>query len=255
MLCTLRFTRSKVNLRYTHIRGTFINIPKNNLPLIKSTAISNPYVSLSQSSRMCAPSVIFGSSGLGRSLSLSSVNSIASRACIPPWGITGPQVMVSSRSCTIIRPPRIKSPSTTASFFTGQGNSIFMDTPELEFVIDSLSGVSKSSGELSVVNRGLSDPSVVASFCGVAGDGVVRKGRKESSIRALKSPIVFELFAFSYFTIPNIFEALFGRVIFLVEDCATVWMLPLEVRSCFSFHIPLGVGRRSLWVVTTVFLR
>lgn len=55
----------------------------------------NRNIYLSQSSRMCAPRVKFGSSPI--SLIRSNVYSITSSACIPPCGIIGPQVMVSSR--------------------------------------------------------------------------------------------------------------------------------------------------------------
>lgn len=87
-------------------------------PFIKSTDISSPYVSLSQSSRIWAPILTPGT--ISWVFSLSSVYSIASNACTPPCGITGPHVNLSCLSCTIIKPPSTRSPSTTASFFTGQ---------------------------------------------------------------------------------------------------------------------------------------
>ncbi|KAH9423005.1 hypothetical protein DERP_007596 [Dermatophagoides pteronyssinus] len=43
----------------------------------------------------------------------------ASNACIPPCGMIGPQIFWSSRSCTIIRPPNVILPCTSATFFTG----------------------------------------------------------------------------------------------------------------------------------------
>lgn len=83
---------------------------------MKSMAISKPYVSLSQSSSMSAPSLNL----LVRLLIWSSVYSIVSTVCMPPWAMIGPHVnLVSSRECTIIRPPMSRSPSTTASFFSG----------------------------------------------------------------------------------------------------------------------------------------
>lgn len=110
---------------------------------MKFIAISKPYVSLSQSSNMSAP---IGNLVICSFLIWSSVYSIISTVWIPPWAIIRPQVnSVSSREWTIINPPRIRSPSTTASFFCGQsgifsipecrmcrirtsGNGVFMDT-------------------------------------------------------------------------------------------------------------------------------
>ena len=39
---------------------------------------------------------------------------------IPPWGMIGPHVMLSSRSCTIMRPPRMILPSISETRFNGQ---------------------------------------------------------------------------------------------------------------------------------------
>ena len=39
---------------------------------------------------------------------------------MPPWGMTGPQVKFSCLSWIIMRPPRMRSPSTSDAFFVGQ---------------------------------------------------------------------------------------------------------------------------------------
>lgn len=100
---------------------------------MKSTAISRPYVSLSQSSRTCAPSEKGSSLWL---LMTSRVYIIVSRACIPPCGMIGPQVTESSLSWTIISPPRMTSPSSTASFFTGQTTASLPARPEVTSIRD-----------------------------------------------------------------------------------------------------------------------
>lgn len=83
---------------------------------MKSIAISKPYVSLSQSSNMSAPILNLSV----RLLIWSRVYSIVSTVWMPPWAMIGPHVnFVSSREWTIIRPPRSRSPSITASFFNG----------------------------------------------------------------------------------------------------------------------------------------
>ena len=82
------------------------------IPRIKSTDCSKPYTSRSQSSLIRAPRVTPGI--MFRALIRSSVYSIASVACSPPWGMILPHITRSSRSCTIINPPSIISPSTIA---------------------------------------------------------------------------------------------------------------------------------------------
>lgn len=95
--CTVMMLSDKILLHGTHthihthtttilraicINKRVIRFHDAYVPLMKSTAISSPYVSLSQSSSMCAPILTPGT--ICRSLSLSSVYSIASNACTPP---------------------------------------------------------------------------------------------------------------------------------------------------------------------------
>ena len=127
------------------------------LPLMKATACSSPYVSLSQSSRMCAPR-LKPTSLFKSGLMTSMVYIIVSNAWMPPCGIIGPQVISSCRSWTIMRPPRLISPSISAAFLVGHvklntRSLLFDNAGNIDSVSPTKSKVTKLSMKVMVFRR------------------------------------------------------------------------------------------------------